>query len=82
MNGIDPTLEQRYPPALIARWFSANPRDGEVRVQYRRPNGDVTSYLPSTLHRYYSGVKGWVAVAIEGDSIADEDRVALVDAKE
>ena len=52
-----------YTEADVARLFGPLAYRGEVSVVYARPNGDRTSPLPSSLHRYYTA-KGFTAVEI------------------
>ena len=48
----------------MAQLFDSRAWKGEVRVRYARPNGDLTSPLPSSRHLYYVS-KGWVAASLD-----------------
>ena len=50
-------------------FLSRKPGVPELRVRYDRGNGDLTSWLPSTLHMTYLR-KGWTAVALQTDDAA------------
>src|SRR4051794_37782732 len=64
MIGISEDIAERYSEADLQRLFGPMAHHGEIRIRYARPNGDLTSPLPSSrLLSYVS--KGWVAVSIE-----------------
>ena len=52
-----------YTDSDVAQLFAPLAYRGEVSVVYSRPNGDRTSPLPSSLHRYCT-TKGFTAVEI------------------
>jgi hypothetical protein len=70
-NGIADELYARYSEAQWNEWLTSRPGSAEVRLHYRRPNGDLTSALPSTRHRDYWS-RGWVAVSIVDDDLERE----------
>jgi hypothetical protein len=67
--GVSPALAAEftargYTDHDVARLLGPMAHHGELRLQYETPNGDRPSPLPSSLHRYYTEEKGFVAVAI------------------
>jgi hypothetical protein len=53
-----------YTEADVARLFGRHAQQGELRVRYARPNGDLTSPLPSSRHMQYVA-KGWTAASLD-----------------
>jgi hypothetical protein len=76
--GVDPALyaelEQTYSHKEIEDLFANRGGSKEIRVRYRRPNGDLTTFLPSTRHMSYAWEpRNWVAVEQEKPAPVDAE---------
>lgn len=81
MIGVAPALAAEftargYSDNEVARLLGPMAHKGELRLVYSRPNGDLTTALPSSKHLYYVG-KGFEAVAI-ADPPAPVDTTPIV----
>ena len=65
-------LKAKYSDAEILTLFSRGAHLGDVRLRYDKGNGDLTCWLPSSMHMYYAG-KGWTAV-----ELADEPKLKAI----
>jgi hypothetical protein len=63
MIGIGKLIQERYSEADLQWLFGKFAHQGEIRVRYARPNGDLTSPMPSSRHMSYVQ-KGWIAQEI------------------
>jgi hypothetical protein len=61
--GLEQELRSKFTQDEIDRFFAPQGHLGELRLQYDRGNGDLTSPLPSSRHMYYAQ-KGWTAVVL------------------
>jgi hypothetical protein len=79
MIGISREISERYSEADLQRLFGKFGHQGEVRVRYARPNGDLTSPMPSSRHMSYVQ-KGWVAQEIvEPEAAAPQIELSIPD---
>ena len=81
MIGVAPALAAEftargYSDNEVARLLGPMAHKGELRLVYSRPNGDLTTALPSSKHLYHVG-KGFEAVAI-ADPPAPVDTTPIV----
>ncbi len=71
MIGIDDALYRQYPAALWEEWLTSRPGSAEVRLVFRKPNGDLTSGIASSRFADYVK-KNWVVVGI-GDEVLERE---------